>query len=148
VQFFAAGQVPVGVIAIGQIPTGVIAIGQGARGVIAIGQLSCGVVAIGQLAVGLVAFGQLALGGMWGGGMLALAPTGGTSLLGYGPIGEISASDLFRLRLGRFTARRPGAFGIAVAAVCAALAGWLLWTIALGPLLDEFTRVEPPPPLR
>jgi len=148
VQFFAAGQAPVGVIAIGQFSTGVIAIGQGARGVIAIGQLACGVVVIGQLAVGLVAFGQLALGGMWAGGMLALAPTGGTSLLGFGPIGEISASDLFRLRLGRFNSRPAGALGIAVAAVCAALAGWLVWTIALGPLVDAFNRVEPPPPLR
>ena len=147
-QFFAAGQAPVGVIAIGQLSTGVIAIGQGARGVIAIGQLSCGVIAFGQLAVGLVAFGQLALGGMWAGGMLALAPTSGTALIGFGPIGEISVQDVIHLRLGRFRARPVGPFGYAIAAICAALAGWILWKVSLDPLIDEFNKVEPPPPLR
>lgn len=147
-QFFAAGEAPVGVIAIGQFATGVVAIGQGARGVVAIGQLASGVIVVGQVAVGLVAFGQLALGGVWAGGMLALAPTSGTSLLGLGPIGELSLGDLVRLRLTRFRNRHPNWWGLAFGAVFAVTAGAIVWATALAPLLDELTTPEPPRELR
>jgi len=137
VKIVAVGQAPVGVIAVGQVPVGVLAIGQGARGVIAVGQLACGVIAVGQLAVGLVAFGQLALGGVWGGGMLALAPVGGPSLIGWGPLGELGLRDLYRLRRAQLrpAARTPVRLtGAAIVAVVAAL---IVWFGSLSPIVDE-----------
>ena len=136
-KIVAVGQAPVGVIAVGQVPVGVLAIGQGARGVIAIGQLACGVIAVGQLAVGLVAFGQLALGGVWGGGMLSLAPVGGPSLVGWGPLGELGLRDLYRLRWARFRAARRTPVRLAGAAISMVAAGLIVWFGSLSPIIDE-----------
>ena len=151
-KLIAFGQAPVGVIAIGQVPVGVLAIGQGARGVIAIGQLSCGVLALGQLAVGVVAFGQLALGGVWSGGMLALAPVGGPSLIGWGPLGELGMRDLSRLRLQRFRAARLSSGRWTIAGLTAIVAVAIVWFGALSPMIDDLggdeTEVDRPDVLR
>jgi hypothetical protein len=140
VKLVAVGQAPVGVIAIGQVPVGVLAIGQGARGLIAIGQLACGAIAVGQLAVGLVAFGQLALGGVWSGGMLALAPVGGPSLIGWGPLGQLGLRDLYRLRWGRFRAAARTPVRITGAAIIAVVAALIVWFGSLSPIVDELRR--------
>jgi len=146
----AVGQEAVGVIAIGQLATGVVAIGQGALGVVAIGQLSRGVIAFGQLAAGGVAFGQLALGCFWAGGMLAVAPVGGSGLLVLGAFGDLSLPDLARLRWNRFR-RHPHTgshriwAAVVVAVVCAAVVA-----ITCVPLARQLPAAfdAPPPVLR
>ncbi len=154
-KLIAVGQSPVGVIAIGQVPVGVLAIGQGARGVIAIGQLACGVIAFGQLAVGVVAFGQLALGGAWSGGMLALAPIGGPSLIGWGPLGELGMRDLYRLRWQRFRSAPWSTLRWTIAGLTAFAAAAIVWFGALSPMIDDLRQgddvevdVDEPPVLR
>ena len=88
-KLVAVGVEPVGFLAIGVMPRGVIALGPLATGGLAIGQLARGFVSIGQLSVGVVAIGQLAVGMWWASGQLALAPTGGPSMLRIAPYGVV-----------------------------------------------------------
>ena len=140
-RVISVGEQPVGFVAIGQLPTGVIAIGQGATGVIAVGQLARGVIALGQLAIGFVAFGQVAVGGAWAGGMLAVAPIGGPSMLGSGLFGALPLSALRRGQWSRFVARRTSTVGLGVRVAVVVLIAIAMWFIVLAPLLDDLTRV-------
>jgi hypothetical protein len=153
VRVIDVGLQPVGFVAIGQLPTGVIAIGQGATGVVAVGQLARGVIVLGQLAIGFVALGQLAVGGVWAGGMVAVAPVGGPYMLGTGLFGRLPFGALRRGRWSQFVARHPSPVGLAVRVLVCVPIVLGVWFIAIGPLLDELTRVggvfrDPPRQLR
>jgi hypothetical protein len=141
VRVFDVGVQPVGFIAIGQLPTGVIAIGQGATGVVAVGQLARGVIVIGQLAIGVVALGQLAVGAVWAGGMVAVAPVGGPYMLGTGLLGRLPFGALRRGRWSQFVARQSSPVGLVVRLLVLAAIAIGVWLIAIGPLLDDLTRV-------
>ncbi|MCB0993932.1 MAG: hypothetical protein KDB21_02490 [Acidimicrobiales bacterium] len=134
-RIVAVGQDAVGVFAFGQQATGVVAIGQLATGVIAVGQLARGIVVIGQLACGVVAFGQLGVGGVWAGGMLAIAPTSSTSLLGVGVLGEWTP---WRGRRPRWALgmRRSLVLRVLVVVLVVALVTW----VAVIPVADELVR--------
>ena len=125
-----------GVIAIGQLATGVIAIGQLATGVIAIGQLSRGVFAVGQASLGVVSVGQLSAGLVWAGGMVGVGGTAGPGLV-FGLLGRLRVRPPRRFEPARNRSRASvvlrSVVGVGVVA--------LVWFVALGPLLDELTRL-------
>ena len=136
-----------GFIAIGQLATGVVAIGQLATGVIAIGQLSRGVFAIGQLSLGVVTAGQLSGGLAWASG-IGIGGTAGPGLV-LGLLGRLRVRP--RLRFEPAPKRRGVALALRALVGVGLVA--LVWFVALGPLLDELTRVggvfrSPPPVLR